>query len=135
MKILTAVLACYTVLMLGIHLTSWKLMGEWFGSKESWVKGWLPVMRVLRVEAFYWLLALATWSLWASVGKALVALFATIHIALWASVEWSRMQGRIRLGEGAPSRRLALTVTLFDFVEAFALIWVGYSAAAYLFRG
>lgn len=134
MKILTTVLVFYTVLMLGIHLTSWKLMGEWFGTGENWVKRWLPAMRALRVEAFYWLLAMGTWSLWGLAGKALVALFAAIHIALWASVEWNQMQCRIRLGDGVPSRRLTLTVTLFDFVESFALIAVGYSAAVYLFR-
>jgi len=126
------ILIVYTALMLGLHLTSWKLVEEWHAVEDNWVKRWLPAMRVLRVEGFYWLLALGIWPLWPSFTKVLVAVFAAIHIALWIGMEWKRSHDRGLLGDGFLSRKLEIVVTTFDFVEAFALVALGYSAVRFL---
>ncbi|HVA00462.1 MAG TPA: hypothetical protein VMV34_02295 [Terriglobia bacterium] len=125
-------LIIYTALMLGLHLTSWKLVAEWQGAEDTWVKRWLPAMWVVRVEAFYWLLALAAWPLWSSLMEVLVAAFATIHLVLWIGMEWKRSHDRSLPGDGFFSHKLTLVVTTFDFVEAFALIVLGYSAMTFV---
>ncbi len=132
MPALTVILLIYTVLMLGLHLTSWKLLEKWHAAEDSWVRRRLPVMRLLRIEAGYWLLALAVWPWWSFVTKVVVAVFAGIHIALWISTEWKRIHDGTLPGQGALTRKSVLVVTTFDLVEALALITLGYSALSLL---
>ncbi len=63
MKILVFVLLAYTAVMLLIHVSTGKLLKEWDGPAESWIKSQFPPQRVLRVEALYWSFSLAIWTL------------------------------------------------------------------------
>src|SRR3989304_10262848 len=108
MKVLSALLVLATVAMLGIHLTSWRLVGKWYAREESWVKNHLSPMRVIRGEAVYWSLALAAWPLWTSlVWKILVGLFAAIHLGGWLVAELRRSRLQVGLADERNKRAVA----------------------------
>lgn len=123
MKILAVVIIAYTVGMLVIHLSSWKLLEKWQRSVGAWFS---PGM-VLRIEALYWLLVLASWPFWPSAGwKTLVVVFAAIHLGFWMAGELRAM----RLGAlTAPPAKVNRYIVAFDLVEAVALIAIGWFAA------
>ena len=135
MKYLASILLLYTVLMLAVHFSTWHLLTRWYGPSDSWVKRRLPPLRLLRIEALYWLLALAAWQLWSLRVKVVVGSFAAIHLVVWLAAELR--SGRVAGGglESGPRRPVALAITAFDFVEAFALASLGFLSAAFLFRG
>ena len=86
----------------------------------------------LRVEAVYWLLALAIWPLWPSAGwQVLVVVFAVIHFGAWAVGELQA----IRAGAlpATPMKAHRFTVA-FDLVEAGALAAIAWFAAINLLR-
>ena len=135
MKVLSALLVLATVAMLGIHLTSWRLVGKWYAREQSWVKNHLSPMRVIRGEAAYWGLTLAAWPLWTSlVWRILVGLFAAIHLGGWLVAELRRSRLQSMVGDERKQRTVALAVAGFDFVEAFAPIARGGAAAGLLFE-
>jgi len=123
MKILALALIAYTVVMLVIHLSSWKLLQKWAGAEDSWAR---RAQVALRVEAAYWLLALAVWPVWPSAGwKALVVGFAAIHLSAWAVGELR--SGRVGPLPAVPQKAHRFIVG-FDLVEAAALVaivWIG----------
>lgn len=124
MKILAFVLIGYTAVMLAIHVSSWKLLRLWNGPGESWAKRRFSARTVLRVEALYWLLVLASWPFWPSVGwKAVVVVFAAIHLLAWVAGE-----ARAVHAGGSPSlpRKAHRYIVGFDLVEAVALVAVGW---------
>lgn len=132
MRILAFVLIAYTALMLLIHVTSWKLLQKWAGAGDSWAKRWFPSRAALRVEAVYWLLALAIWPFWPSTGwKAVVAVFAVIHLGAW-------LVGELRSArEGPPSvlpRKAHRFIVAFDLVEAGALVAIAWLAVVNLLQ-
>lgn len=134
MKILALVIAIYTVPMLLIHLSTTNILKAWSGEPDSWIATRFPPRRALRVEALYWLLALAAWPLWgAAVWKILVTLFATIHLGIWLAGEFGKIQvsGAAR-GDPASARRLDRIVIAFDLIEAVVLAAVGVLAVLYL---
>jgi hypothetical protein len=84
LRFLAALLLLTTPAMLAVHLASYKLVQQWYAPSAGWAARWLPPMRVLRLEAGYWALALAAWPVWQSVGaKALVMVFASLHLLGW----------------------------------------------------
>lgn len=125
MDYLAALLLVYASLMLVIHVTSWKLAEHWYGG-VSWVKRWLPLDRVVRGEAVFWVLALLAWPLWPpGAFRIIIAIFAVIHLAVWVVVDARRNSGPL-LGNW-PVRKIARALGTFDFMEAFVLagiIWV-----------
>lgn len=134
MKFLALIILAYTPIMLLIHVSTGKILKAWNGPDSSWISRRFPPRRALRVEAFYWLLALAGWSLWPSaVWKILVAVFATIHLSFWLAGELRA----IRLdGEAGPAPasapRAHQVIILFDSIEAVMLALVALFAVLYL---
>ena len=129
MKILVFLLLAYTAAMLLIHVSTGKLLKEWDGPAESWIKSHFPPQRALRVEALYWSLSLAIWPLWPSPAwKAVVVVFAVIHLGVWMASELHL----IRLDDGdAPPARTRKThrlIIAFDLVEAGALVAIAWLA-------
>ena len=119
-----------TLVMLAIHLTSWKLVQAWYGAPGSWVLRRLGPMCVLRMEAAYWALALAAWPLWwSSWLKVVVPACAAIHLAGWGAGEFHRSRVEARPAEERTRQRLVTAVTLFDFVESIVLLAVAWFAA------
>ena len=131
MKILVFLLLAYTAVMLLIHVSTGKLLKEWDGPAESWIKSQFPPQRVLRVEALYWSLSLAIWPLWPSPAwKAVVVVFAVIHLGVWMASELHL----IHLDDGdAPPARTRKThrlIIAFDLVEAGALVAIAWLAVS-----
>ncbi len=126
MRILAFMLIAYTAVMLVIHVTSWKLLQKWAVPGDSWAKRWFPSQAALRVEAVYWLLALAIWPFWPSTGwKAVVVVFAVIHFGAWLVGE------RQSIREGPPSalpRKARRYIVVFDLIEAGALAAIAWLA-------
>ena len=111
-----------TLTMLGIHLTSWELVQAWYGAPDSRVRRQLTLIRVLRFEATYWALALASWPLWSSVlMEVVVAVDATIHLAGWTAGDSSRA----RVEAKPTDHRLAAALAIFHLVETLALLAIG----------
>lgn len=133
MKSLAIIILAYTPIMLLIHVSTGKILKAWNGPDGSWISRRFPPQRALRVEALYWLLVLAGWSIWpSSIWKALVAVFAAIHLSFWLTGELRA----IRLnGEGdSPSAgaRVHRVIITFDLVEAVMLVIVALLAVLYL---
>lgn len=126
MKVLAVVLVVYTAGMLLIHLSSWKLLEKWQRGRGSWVARRFSPQVVLRIEALYWLLVVASWPFWPSVGwKVVVVVFAAIHLGFWLAGELRAM----RVGAlTAPPPKAGRFIVAFDLVEAVALIAIGWFA-------
>jgi hypothetical protein len=134
MKFLALIIAVYTMPMLLIHLSTAKILKAWSEVAGSWIKRHFPPRRALRVEALYWLLSLAAWPIWRAAGwKALVAVFAGIHLGIWLAGELGKIQlSSDPKGSPADSRRLNTVVIAFDLIEATVLVVVGTLAVLYL---
>jgi hypothetical protein len=133
LRLLALILLLYSVLMLAVHLASWRLGEHWARGNDSWANRWLPPRTVLRGEALYWALALGSWPLWSAVvTKVVVAVFALIHIVGWLYTEVGRQP--LRPGPASPlaSLKARLAVAVFDYIEAFALLGVTFLTAAHL---
>ena len=132
MRILIFTLVAYTAVMLVIHLSSWKLLQKWAGAGNSWTERRFSAQVALRVEAVYWLLALASWPLWPSAGwKTVVVVFAVIHLGAWAVGE----RQAVRTG-GLPAMPMKARrfIVVFDLVEAGALVAIAWFAVSNLLR-
>ena len=130
MFLIAIALLLATLIMLGIHLASWKLVQAWYGAPGSWASRRLGPMRVLRFEAAYWALALAAWPLWSSPWmKAVVPALAIIHLAGWGAGEFHRARVEARPADESTRHRLAAAVTVFDLIETFALLAIAWSLA------
>jgi hypothetical protein len=134
MKILALVIAVYTVPMLLIHVSTGKILKAWGGPADSWIKEQCPPQRAVRIEALYWLLALAGWTFWRSLSwKVLIVLFAAIHLTVWLAGELKAIRLSV---DGADSRsetgRLHEVIVVFDLLEAFVLAGAGVLAVLYL---
>ena len=120
-----ALLLVYASLMLVIHVTSWKLVEHWYGG-ASWVKRWLPLDRVVRGEAVFWVLVLLAWPLWRPRAfRIIIAIFAVIHLVVWIVVDARRNRGPLLAGW--PIRKITRSLATFDSIEALVLagiIWV-----------
>lgn len=133
MKSLACVVLAYTAVMLLIHVSTGKLFKEWDRPAESWIKRHFSARRALRVEALYWLLALAGWSLWPSLGwKALVVVFAVIHLGAWGASELHMLRLSVAGGSSAQTCKANNFIIAFDLVEAGALVALGWLAVLYL---
>lgn len=132
MKILAFVLIAYTAVMLLIHVTSWKLLEQWNAPGDSWAKRRFSAQTALRVEALYWLLVLASWPFWPSVGwKAVVVVFAVIHLGAWLEGELRR--ARVG-GLSSPPVKAHRFIVAFDLVEAGALVAIAWFSVFHLLR-
>lgn len=132
MKILAVVLIVYSAGMLLIHLSSWKLLEKWKSPEGSWVKRRFPPQLVLRIEALYWLLILASWPLWPSTAwKAMVVVFAAIHLAVWLAGEVQTIRSGVVTAAPPKTRRF---IVAFDLVEAVALVAIAWFAAFHLLQ-
>lgn len=129
-SILAVVLVAYTAGMLLIHLTSAKLLRKWNGPGNSWAKRRFPPQGILRIEALYWLLILASWPLWPSPAwKAVVVVFAAIHLAVWLAGELQT----IRSGAPtAPPPKAHHFIVAFDLIETIALVAIAWFAVFHL---
>lgn len=131
MKILALLIAIYTPLMLVIHVSTGKILTAWNEQSDSWISRRFPPQRALRIEALFWLLALAAWSLWQPlVWRVIIALFAAIHLGIWGAGELTTNKTNIFV----LNRNLYLerVIVVFDLIEAFALAALGVLAVLYL---
>jgi len=134
--LLAMVILASTALMLAIHVSAWWLVRSWYGARDSWTGRVLTPIRLLRLEAAYWTLALAAWTLWRSVPmKLLVAVFAALHLAVWMWGELKRREIVASVRSGRPPRYLPAVVTAFDGVETLALLAIGWTAGAFALTG
>lgn len=135
MNIFAAVIIAYSGIMLSIHVSTAKILDAWSGAGDSWISRRFPPQRALRVEALYWFLILAGWSLWRSAAwEVVIVIFAAIHIGIWAAGE----AGAIRLGtsgESAAARTERVVIIAFDLAEAIVLVAIVVLAVLYLVRG
>ena len=75
MRFLAIIIAIYVPVMLLIHVSTGRILKAWNEQPGSRLSRWFPPRRALRVEAVFWLLALAAWSLWRPLAwKAVVSL-------------------------------------------------------------
>ncbi|MGH9326913.1 MAG: hypothetical protein ACRD2B_09555 [Terriglobia bacterium] len=134
MKILALVITLYTLPMLLIHFSTPRILNAWNGNASSWIKRQFSPRRALRIEAIYWLLSLAAWPLWRAVAwKTLVVVFATIHLGVWLSGEFGKVQLESDSKHNpAHARKLDRAIITFDLIEAVVLVAVGTLAALYL---
>lgn len=129
-KILAVVLVVYTAGMLLIHLTSAKLLRKWNSPGDSWAKRRFSPQVILRIEALYWLLILASWPLWpSSAWKAVVAVFAAIHLAGWLAGE---LQAARSGTPTAPPPKAHRFIVAFDLVETIALVAIAWFVVFHL---
>lgn len=127
MKVFAFVLIAYTVGMLLIHLTSRELLLQWEGPRDSWVNRWFSPRVVLRIEALYWLLVLASWSIWPSAAwKTGVLIFASIHLGVWLAGELKALRSGL---PSVPPPRTHRFIVAFDLVEAGALLAIAWFTA------
>ncbi len=136
MKILALIIAAYTLPMLLIHLSTATILKAWRGAGGSWIKKQFPPRRALRVEALYWVLSLAAWPIWRAVAwKTLTVLFATIHLGVWLSGEFGKVQLGSSPGDDAGyAPRLNQAIIIFDLVEAVMLVAIGWLSVLFLLR-
>ncbi len=137
MRTLAIVIAAFTPLMLLIHISTTRILRAWTDKANSWIKRSFSPRRALRVEAAYWTLALAAWSLWRASGwKIAVGLFAGIHLALWVAGELHPVHVTSGV-EPAPrlEGRMQRIIVAFDLVEAVILCAVGSMALLYALGG
>ncbi len=133
MKTLAVIIVAYTPVMLLIHLSTGKILKAWNKRSDSWINRRFPPRRALRVEALFWLLTLAAWSMWQPLAwKVVVALFGAIHLGIWGAGELTanRDNGLV-LAHGGTMQRV---IVVFDLVEAFVLAAVGVVAVLYLIQ-
>lgn len=129
MNVLATVLIAYSAGMLLIHLSSWKLLQKWRRPGGSWVRRWFPPHSVLRIEALYWVLILASWPFWPSAAwKAVLIAFAVIHLGVWLAGE---VQASRSGAVAAPPPRAHRYIIAFDLVESVALVAIAWFAAAH----
>lgn len=130
MKILAVVLIAYSAGMLLIHLMSWKLLAKWTGPGDSWARRRFPPQMVLRVEALYWLLVLASWPFWPSAAwKAVVVVFAAIHLGVWLAGELHNARSGAVIAPPVKAHRF---IVAFDLVETIALVAIAWFAVFHL---
>lgn len=136
MTTLALIVAIYTLPMLVIHVSTGKILEAWDGADGSLIKERFPPRRALRVEAAYWILVLAAWPLWrAAAWKALVAIFAAIHIGIWLTNELGKVQISGAPDQQSPHNgRLNRAIVAFDFIEAAMLVAIGVLTILYLAR-
>lgn len=134
-KPLYALIVAFTLAMMAVHLNTGRLIKQWTGRRGSWLPEWFTVTNLVRGEALYWALVLLSrpWKI-APPMKFVVAIFATLHLAVWLLAEFRRMRGSSRLGAVTGSPRAVHAIAAFDFVEAIALLAVGWCAAVLLLR-
>lgn len=131
MKILALLIAIYMPLMLVIHVSTGKILTAWNEQPDSWISRRFPQQRALRIEALFWLLALAAWSLWQPLAwRVIIALFAAIHLGIWGAGELTINKTNVFV----LNRNLYLerVIVVFDLIEAFALAALGFFALRYL---
>lgn len=131
MKILALLIAIYTPLMLVIHVSTGKILTAWNEQSDSWISRRFPPQRALRIEALFWLLALAAWSLWQPLAwRVIIALFAAIHLGISGAGELTNNKTNVFV----LNRNLYLerVIVVFDLIEAFALAALGVLAVLYL---
>lgn len=136
MEILAFIIAVYTVAMLLIHFSTARILKAWSGAGSGWIKTQFPPRRALRVEALYWLLSLSAWPVWRTAAwKALVVVFAVIHIGVWLGGEFGGLQLHSE-GGGDPMHagRFDRAIITFDLVEAAVLLAMGTLTVLYLLR-
>jgi hypothetical protein len=133
-KILALIITAYTPVMLLIHVSTGKMLKAWESPTGSWINRRFPPQRALRIEALYWLLGLAGWTLWPSAAwKAAVVVFATIHLGVWVAGEVHTIH--FTSGSGpllAQTRWVRLGIITFDLIEAVMLAAMWSLAAIYL---
>jgi len=128
MNALALVIAIYAPLMLVLHVFTGKILSAWRKAPDSRISRWFTARRILRTEALFWLLALASWFLWRSLAlKILVVTFALIHLVLWGTDEFARREAFF-----VPSSALSRAIVVFDLVEAVALFGIGTVAILHL---
>lgn len=133
MTILAFIIIAYTAVMLLIHVSTGQILEAWNGSDGSWIQRRFPPQRALRVEALYWALSLVAWSFWPSLGwKVVVAVFAVIHLGVWAAGELRTI--RLVGGDTPPAEnhKMHRAIIAFDLVEAAALVAIGWLTVLYL---
>lgn len=133
MSLFATLLLAYIAVMLLIHVSTSRLLREWGGLHESWIKRRFPPQQALRVEALFWLLSLISWKLWPSFGwKAMVAVFAVIHLGIWAASELRVIPLNIGNASSSQTGRTHRIIIAFDLVEAGALLAMAWLTASYL---
>ena len=131
MNLLVFLLLAYTAVMLLIHVSTGKLLKEWDGPDESWIKSQFSPQRILRVEALYWSLSLAIWPLWPSPAwKAVVVVFAVIHLGVWMASELHLIHLDDGYAPPARTRKTHRLIIAFDLVEAGALVAIAWLAVS-----
>lgn len=137
MKILALIITVYTLPMLFIHVSTANILKAWSGAPGSWIKRRFSPRRALRVEALYWLLSLAAWPIWRvmTAWKALVVLFAAIHLGVWLGSEFGKLQLNSESGgDSMHSDRFDRAIITFDLIEAVVLLAMATLAVLYLLR-
>lgn len=136
MRLLAVLFLAYTIGMLLIHLSTWRLLKAWDRSSESWVKRRLPPQRVLRVEALYWSLSLAGLMIlppWpATIWKVAIFAFAIIHLGIWMVAELRGFQWTAQGVPSAGTSKMHRLIIAFDLLEAGALIAIAWSTFRYI---
>jgi hypothetical protein len=133
MTIFAFLLLAYTSVMLLIHVSTGKLLKEWDGPAESWIKRQFPPRRALRVEALYWSLCLGTWHLWPSPAwKAVIIVFAVIHLGAWMASELHVFQLNVRDPPSAQTSKTRRLIIAFDLIEAGALVAIAWLSVLYV---
>ncbi len=132
MRFLAVIVLAYSAVMLLIHLSTSKILKEW-SRPGSWLQERFPPQRLLQVEALYWLLALASWRLWpGSAAKAMVVVFAVIHLSIWAAGEMRLFHLNIGSAQTNTARKVDRFIIGFDLAEAAALVAIGCFAVLFL---
>lgn len=131
MRTLALLIAIYTPVMLLIHVSTGKILKAWNEQSDSWITRHFPPRHALRIEALFWLLTLAAWSLWQPLPwKVIVVLFAAIHLGIWSAGELAMNRNHtLAFTQNRSARRV---IVVFDWVEALALSAVGVFAVLYL---
>lgn len=131
MKVLAVLILAYTPLMLLIHLSTARILNAWNAQTDSWISLRFPPRRALRVEALFWAIVVAAWSLWHPLGwKILVIVFGLIHLAIWGAGEFaSKHKNPASRTQKASVQR---AIIVFDLIEAFVLAAVAVLAVLYL---
>ena len=133
MRILALLIVIYVPAMLVIHVSTGKILRAWDEQPDSLIGRWFPPRRALRIEALFWVLALAAWSLWQPlVLKVLVVLFGSIHLGIWGADEFAAGRQKGPAFTASPTvKRIIIT---FDAAEAFVLAALGVVALLFLIR-